>query len=380
MTTKKALMLASVASMIDQFNIPNIRLLQSLGYKVDTAADFTMPGTITAERVEDLKRRLGEMNVGVFDVPIPRSLSPRAIRTAYKEVRRILEDGHYDLIHCHSPIGGAICRLAARTERRKGTRVIYTAHGFHFYSGAPLKNWLVYYPVEKILSRCTDVLITINREDFTRAQKSFRAGKTVYVPGIGVDADKIAEAKADGEIRRSNSIADEDTMLLSVGELNDNKNHETAIRAIALLPDRFKYVIVGKGEKLEELRTLSEELGIADRVRFVGFKNNVYEYYKSADAFVFPSYREGLSAALMEAMAAGLPVACSRIRGNTDLIDEGKGGFMFDPSDREAIAESIRALFREDRGKMGRYNAEKIASSFSIRKVREEMERIYRSI
>ena len=360
MTTKKALMLASVASMIDQFNIPNIRLLQSLGYKVDTAADFTMPGTITAERVEDLKRRLGEMNVGVFDVPIPRSLSPRAIRTAYKEVRRILEDGHYDLIHCHSPIGGAICRLAARTERRKGTRVIYTAHGFHFYSGAPLKNWLVYYPVEKILSRCTDVLITINREDFTRAQKSFRAGKTVYVPGIGVDADKIAEAKADGEIRRSNSIA--------------------AIRAIALLPDRFKYVIVGKGDKLEELRTLSEELGIADRVRFVGFKNNVYEYYKSADAFVFPSYREGLSAALMEAMAAGLPVACSRIRGNTDLIDEGKGGFMFDPSDREAIAESIRALFREDRGKMGRYNAEKIASSFSIRKVREEMERIYRSI
>lgn len=369
-------MLSSVASMIDQFNIPNIRLLQSLGYQVDVAADFTDPGTITAERAKDLARRLEEMEVKVFDIAIPRSLSPQAVRSAYGKVRKLLAETHYDLIHCHSPIGGAICRFAAAGERKRGTKVIYTAHGFHFYSGAPLKNWIVYYPIEKALSRCTDVLITINREDYARAKKSFHAGKTLYVPGIGVDTEKIEAGKADGEIRRSCSIKDGEIMLLSVGELNDNKNHETAVRALSLLPDRFRYVVVGKGEKTEALQTLARELGVGERVRFVGFRNNVCDYYKSADAFVFPSYREGLPVALMEAMAAGLPVVCSRIRGNTDLIDEGKGGFLFAPSDSDELAESIRRLFREDREKMGRYNREKI-TSFSSRKVQEEMKKIY---
>ncbi len=379
MSGKKALVLASVASMIDQFNIPNIRLLQSLGYKVDTCADFTNPGTITAERAEQLKRRLGEMNVGIFDVAIPRTLSPRAIRSAYSHVRKLIADGGYDLIHCHSPIGGAICRLAARDARKRGTRVIYTAHGFHFYSGAPLKNWLLFYPVEKYLSRCTDVLITINREDYARAKERFHAKQTVYVPGIGVDIDKIDSAHFDGELRKSCSVLPGEIMLLSVGELNNNKNHDTAIKAIALLPERFKYVIVGKGEKEAALRALCAELGMEDRVTFAGFRDDVHSFCKSADAFVFPSYREGLSLSLMEAMAAGLPVVCSRIRGNTDLIDEGKGGFLSDPSDCKAFAESILALFREDRVKIGRYNREKIFS-FSIQRVLEEMKKIYGSI
>ena len=379
MAEKRALMLASVASMIDQFNIPNIKLLQALGYRVDVVADFTNPGTITAERSKALKSRLSEMNAQVYDIAIPRSLSPRAILMAYKKVRKLVSEKQYDLIHCHSPIGGAICRLAARKERKKGTRVIYTAHGFHFYTGAPLKNWLIFYPIEKWLSRYTDELITINKEDFERAIKHFHAKKTVCVHGIGIDIDKVAAAKADGEIRRSCSIGEEDIMLLSVGELNDNKNHETALKALSALPKRYKYVIVGKGEKRDALRALAEELKIEDRVSLVGFQNNVLEYYKSADAFIFPSYREGLSVALMEAMAAGLPVVCSRIRGNTDLIEEKKGGFLFVPSDWKSLAEGIQQVFREDREKMGSFNREKIAL-FSIQTVAEEMKRIYETI
>ena len=155
---KRALQLASVASMIDQFNIPNIEILQSLGYKVDVVADFTNPGTITVERSENLKKRLAEMNVTVFDIAIPRSLNPRAISSAYKQVKELLEKEEYNLLHCHSPIGGVIARQAAKGLRRSGLKVIYTAHGFHFYDGAPIKNWLVFYPIETLqpLHRCSN--------------------------------------------------------------------------------------------------------------------------------------------------------------------------------------------------------------------------------
>ena len=167
--TKKAVQLASVASMIDQFNIPNIQILQSLGYQVDVVANFTNPGTITVERSENLKKRLAEMNVRVFDIAIPRTLNPGAISNAYKQVKNLLEKEEYKLLHCHSPIGGVIARQAAKGLRKSGIEVIYTAHGFHFYNGAPLKNWLLFYPIEKHYSRYTDVLITINMEDYKRA-------------------------------------------------------------------------------------------------------------------------------------------------------------------------------------------------------------------
>ena len=155
--TKKVLQLASVASMIDQFNLPNIQVLQSLGYSVDVVANFTNPGTITQKRAEELKKRLLNMNVRVYDIAIPRSLNLKAVLSAYKKVKELIMREEYKLVHCHSPIGGVICRQAAKKARKKGTKVIYTAHGFHFYDGAPLKNWLIYYPIEKYFSRYTDV-------------------------------------------------------------------------------------------------------------------------------------------------------------------------------------------------------------------------------
>lgn len=127
MTEDKALVLASVASMIDQFNISNIHILQSLGYKVDVVADFKNPGTITSERAENLKTSLINMDVRVIDIAIPRSLSLSAVLSAYEEVKKLIKAEQYDLIHCHSPIGGAICRLAARVGKKNGTKVIYTA-------------------------------------------------------------------------------------------------------------------------------------------------------------------------------------------------------------------------------------------------------------
>ena len=261
-------MLASVASMIDQFNMPNIRLLQSLGYHVDVVADYKNPGNISEERAAGLIKRLETHNAHAIDIAVPRSLNPRSVISAYRKVRELIVTEQYDLIHCHSPIGGAITRLAARNERKKGTRVIYTAHGFHFYTGAPLKNWLVFYPIEKWLSRYTDVLITINREDYQRAVAKFKARKTVYIPGIGVDTGKFGTGKHGDKIRKELGLNESSIMLLSVGELNDNKNHETVIRALGdmktkgELPNELYYFIVGKGSKEEELKYLINQCGL----------------------------------------------------------------------------------------------------------------------
>lgn len=368
---KKALQLASVASMIDQFTIPNIKILQSLGYQVDVVADFTNPGTITNERALDLRNRLKEIHVNVFDIAIPRSLNPNAIYSSYKAVRQLIKQEQYKIIHCHSPIGGAICRLAAKSERKNKCKVIYTAHGFHFYSGAPIKNWMVYYPIEKILSRYTDVLITINKDDYKLAKNKFNSLHTMYVPGIGVDIQKFTRLEIGrGKIRTELGIHDDQIMLLSVGELNVNKNHINVIRALKNL-NNIVYVIVGKGDLHDELAQEADKYSID--LRLVGYRTDVVDFYSAADVFVLPSIREGLNVSLMEAMSSGLAATCGRIRGNIDLIKEP----LFSPEKvdeiRKAVIEAI-----EHKEKLGSINKEKI-KNFSTEIVNKKMINIYKN-
>lgn len=372
---KKALMLASVASMIDQFNIPNIKILLSLGYIVDVVADYTNPGNISKERSEDLIKRLKEMGANPIDIPVPRSINPRVVIKAYKQVKKLISTEHYNLIHCHSPIGGAITRIAAKAERKNGCKVIYTAHGFHFYKGAPLKNWLIFYPIEKSLSKYTDILITINKEDYERATKKFKAKQTVYVPGIGVDIEKFNSSRSGNKIRKEFGLNDTDLLFLSVGELNDNKNHEVVIKALSKMEEKPYYIIVGKGDKKDYLQSLVNELGLQDNVIFAGFRQNVVDFYDAADVFIFPSFREGLSVALMEAMASGLPVVCGKIRGNTDLIDA-EGGFFFDPHSVNSVVESIKNELNADRTVQANFNKKKI-QQFSLDSVNKHMLSIY---
>ena len=350
MAEKKALMLASVASMIDQFNIPNIRILQSLGYRVDVAADFTAPGTITAERAEELRKRLKESGVSVKNIGIPRSLHPKKLFRAYHKVKRLVMTEHYDLIHCHSPIGGVVCRMAAIRERRRGTRVIYTAHGFHFYKGAPLKNWLLYYPVEKLFSRWTDVLITINREDYKRAKKKFFAKKTVYVPGVGIDLKRFGHRRKESS-REKLGISKNATVLLSVGELNENKNHASVIRALAEIPQvregRILYFIVGCGKLREALQELNDTLGLSKQIVLTGYRSDIAEFYDAADLYVLPSVRNG--------------------------------GELFDAADVRDIREKLKRLLSEPKDRladMGSYNRRKIAS-FDMETVGLAMEKAY---
>lgn len=376
---KKVLVLASVASMIDQFNMPFIKLLKEMGYKVDVACNFKQGNTCTDEKVNQFQEKLSLMGVDYFQIDFARDIAHmRQNIRAYKQVKELLLEKDYVFIHCHSPIGGAFGRL---TGHKTKTKVIYTAHGFHFYKGAPLKNWLLYYPVEKLCSRWTDVLITINKEDYALACKKMKARRVEYVPGVGIDFAKFKNTVVDKqEKRRKIGVPDDAFVLLSVGELNANKNHEVVIRAIAQIkhPD-IHYAIAGRGDKHDYLINLANELGIAEQLHLLGYRNDVAELYKMVDAYVHPSFREGLPVSIMEAMVSGLPVICSKIRGNVDLIDEnGKNGFVCEFNDSKSFANAISNLYKdfELRLKMGTLNENK-AKSFDIELINQLMKNIY---
>ena len=235
----------------------------------------------------------------------------------------------YNLIHCHSPIGGMVCRLANRLSKSyKRTRMIYTAHGFHFFRGAPVLNWLLYYPVEWFCARFTDVLITINKEDYLLAQRLplKKGGVTKFVPGVGIDLERIGQyPKMREELCRDCGISEDTVLVLSVGELNDNKNHRVVVESMPDLPSNVHYLICGQGANAQKLQEQAETLCCGDRLHILGYRNDVVSVMKSCDLFVLPSKREGLSVALMEAMACGLPCYAGNIRGNVDLLDQPGG-------------------------------------------------------
>ena len=379
----KALMVASVASMIDQFNRENISLLQTMGYEVDVACNFEVGNTSSEERVKRFRQELQKQEVGTFQLPIPRKiLAFSDMIQAYKQLKKMVEEKQYTLVHCHSPIGSVIARLACRKQRKKGLKLIYTAHGFHFFTGAPKKNWLIYYPIEKICARYTDILITICSEDYQRARKKKLGKNIVYSPGVGIDVDKVKKIDKKADKRQMLGIREKDILVLSVGELNQNKNHETIVRALKQLNRTdVHYVICGQGDKKEELERMAKQFGMEERLHLLGFRTDALEWMKVADLFAFPSYREGLPVSLMEAMAAGLPVVCSKIRGNVDLIKDGEGGYMCEPMDVASFAENLSRLIKdaEQRKCMGEKNQITV-QQFDKSRVSEVMKKVYGAV
>lgn len=369
---KKVLFVATVVKLhIMVFHIPYLEWFKKNGYEVH----------VVARNDYDNKEECIIPFCDKFhDLPFERSPIRKNNLQVYKDLKNIIDTEQYEIIHCHTPMGGAIGRLAARSTREKGTKVIYTAHGFHFFKGAPLVNWLAYYPAERWLSRYTDVLITINKEDYESAKK-FKADRIEYVPGVGIDTDKFKSIEVNRtEKRELIGISEDDFMIISVGELNKNKNHQVILRTIAKLRnEKIKYVLCGQGPLATELRKLSNELGIENQVKFLGFRKDIAELMSVADLFAFPSYREGLSLSLMEAMASGMPVVCSKIRGNTDLIEDGKGGYLIDDSDELRYAQYVELLFDNEniRSRMKEVNLNKI-DEYNVRNVMEKYKNIIR--
>ncbi len=380
---KNALIIASVASMIDQFNMSNIRILQELGYQVDVACNYIEGSTCTKERIADLKRKLKRWGVDCFQVDFARSVTNfKQNKRAYQQLKVLAKKKDYSLVHCHAPISGALGRVVFQKERKRGTSVIYTAHGFHFFQGAPLKNWMLYYPVEKFLSRWTDCLITINKEDYWRAKKKFHAKRTEYVPGVGVDLRKIAETKIDKKKKREELGISEDTFLiLSVGELSKRKNHKLVLQALCNLKDKnICYIICGQGALENKLKEFVLNHGLEKKVQFLGYRSDVLELYKSADLFAFPSLQEGLPVALMEAMASGVPCIASNIRGNRDLLEGEIKRNLIRSGQPEHWEKHILYCIHHTKEEIQRARKyQKRMEVFSIKKIEARMKEIYQS-
>lgn len=364
---RKVLFVATVLRMhVLVFHLPYMKWFQEQGYEVHLCCRNDTPDPdITVPYCD----KWMELN-------FERSPFSKANISVYRELKEIIDREDYALIHCNTPVGGVLGRLCARAARKKGTRVVYTAHGFHFFDGAPLQNWLLFYPVERFLSRYTDLLITMNGEDDRRA-KRFHARKTAMVNGVGVDLSRF-EAEVDRNAVRSElGIPQDAYVLISVGEHSARKNHETVVRAIALL-ENVHVLFCGVGDREEALKTLARELGVRERTHFLGFRQDVPRLLMASDVFVFPSLQEGLPVSQMEAMAAGLPCVVSDVRGNADLIQNGEGGFLRKPYDHAGFAEDI-ALLLEDpalRESMAERNRS-IMKNYSLDAVIGQMSELY---
>ncbi|MCT4781654.1 MULTISPECIES: glycosyltransferase family 4 protein [Exiguobacterium] len=375
---KRMLMVASVVSMIESFNRDNIRLLQEMGYDVHVATNFEWGSMYSNEKIENIRRDLTRQGVTLFQIDFERDIKKMNGHVrAYQQLKTIMTKQRYDFIHCHSPIGGVIGRLVSRQTH---TPCMYTAHGFHFFKGSPSLNWMLYYPIERTLARFTDTIITINEEDYERAQ-SFKTSHTYRIPGIGVDTKRIEAVTIDRQAKRRALGVDTDTdfVLLSVGELNENKNHETIIRAIAALQEpTLRYWIAGTGNYRAQLEHLIRELGLSGQVQLLGYRDDVIEVMKAADCFVFPSKREGLGMAALEAMAAGLPLITSNVHGINDYSIEGVTGYKRAPIDILGFAKAIRTMQRDFdlSHQMGLHNSE-VVKAFDVNRSKEEMRRIY---
>lgn len=351
----KRLLLTCTDLMAIQFLVPHVKYLSENGFSVELACSDV------GGRLEELKAVLDGV-APVHSVRLVRSPFSPGNRKGYGDLKRIVEGSWWDVIWTNEPVMGVMTRFAAKKARKQGAKVVYMVHGFHFYKGAPLRNWLLYYPVEKCCSRLCDMIVTINQEDYERA-KTFHASNVEKIPGVGVNLDRFCPNNdARSEWRKKLGLSDSDTALLTVGELHKGKNQQTAIRAIAQMKDsHIQYFLCGKGENEERLRSLAQKCGVEDHVHFLGYRRDVAEIMCACDIFVFLSLREGLSKALMEAMASGMAVVCSDIRGNTDLVDDGFGGFVV-PNDADSVSKAVKALISDKAlcESMGRHNMQKV--------------------
>ena len=372
---KKKILVTSTDLMMIQFLVPHVIHLSQNGYEVDIACSNV------GGRMQDVRDALKDVVKNIHVVRLVRSPASVKNLQGYRDMAAVFSKNYYDIVWTNEPVMGVATRLAANKAREKGTKVLYMTHGFHFFDGAPKANWMIYYPVEKFMSRMTDRIVTINHEDYERAKK-FHAKDVKYVHGIGVNTDRIQTNELHTDIRKELNLPETTMLLLSAGELNPNKNHQVIIQALSLLQDEaVHYIICGKGALLDQLQELAKEKGIAGQVHFLGYRKDVVEICAQADVFAFPSHREGLGLAPLEAMYSGLPLITSAIRGPKDFMEDGKTGFMCEPDDAEAFMQAIKQLKLnpEFRKQCGLYNKD-VVTPFLLENVKKEIFEIINSI
>lgn len=367
---KKVLFVATVVKgHIDVFHIPFLKMFKENGWET------TVISKNNYENPDDC-------NIPYCDnfINLPFERNPIHINNihSYFKLKKIIKKENFDLIHCHTPVGGVITRIAARKSRTiNNTQVLYTAHGFHFFKGAPIKNWLIYYPVEKFLSMVTDTLITINNEDFEIAKNKFYMKNLKLVPGVGIEINKFKQYSVGNSDDKK-----EDFILTCIGELNSNKNQEFVIRVMKPLSEQIsnvKLLLVGEGNERKRLESLCSKLEIEDRVSFLGYRKDIPKLLRKTDLLLSVSKREGLPVNVMEAMASGKPIIASNCRGNSDLVQNDVNGYLINDYNIDDYVEKIiKILTDEELYSRFSENSNEIINSFSREIINLKMKEVYK--
>ena len=370
----RRILVTSTDLMMVQFLLPHIRNLSENGYEVEIACSEV------GGRMKEVRDKIEDCVKEIHLVKLHRSPVALDNFKGFYQMKTIIDDGKYDIIWTNEPVMGVVTRLAAKRARKNGTKVLYMVHGFHFYTGAPKMNWMIYYPIEKLMASKADVICTVNQEDYARA-KSFQVKDVKYIHGIGINTTRLTLGEKKNDIRAELGLEQDDFVVLSIGELNDNKNQRVIIEAIAMLRDsKIHYVLCGKGDQLESLKKLVTEKRLNQNIHFLGYRKDVVDICSQADVYVMPSKREGLPVASLEAMYCGLPLVTSNIRGLIDVMENGISGYMYEPGDVKGFAEGIKKLKEnsEIREKMGIHNKENV-KPYCIEETKKELLKLIES-
>ena len=359
----KVLFVATVTSHINAFHIPYLKWFKDQGYEVHVASYGN-------EKIEYCDKH--------FNIPFKRFPFKRDNIKAYKQLKKIIEDNEYKIIHCHTPVGGVLARLAARKAIKNGTKVIYTAHGFHFFKGAPLINWIIYYPTEKLMAHYTDCIITINNEDYERAKRKLKAKEIEYVHGVGVDDKKFSRDnmsdKEKEELRKKLNIGENDFVIIYPAELSDRKNQGMLIKAVKLidekLREKIKILLPGKDSKNGYYQQMVKDLGLENQILFLGFRNDINRLIQISNLAVSTSKQEGLPVNIIEDMFMKIPIIATDCRGNRDLIKN-----CIAINDERELAKGIELAMKKPQ-KFVDYNIE----PNKLENVIKEMEKIFKKM
>lgn len=376
----KALLLAAMGSVHRQHNKANIKALKEIGAIIYLAANF---GTDTPREknntqfvaeckrdginIIDIPFRRGGFITNIFQIPV---------------LNKFLKREKFDIVHVHTETGGFMLRLSCLIQSKCNTKFVYTPHGMSFWKGSSLKSQLVYRPLERWICSAMDMNLGMNMEEVENLEQ-WNKRTAHYVHGVGLDVARMQNpVRSREQMREEFGLTESDKFIASIGELDDNKNHITVIKALATLGRKdFKYVVCGVGPNKDMLLAEAEHMGLKENVILAGYRSDIPDVLNAADIFVFPSFHEGMPVSALEAMACGLPIICSEIRGNVDIIREGDNGYLFQPSDVETLARKLEYLLddAEKRKIMGLKNKENV-KDFSLESVTEELKRIYKSV
>lgn len=366
---KKVLFTATVDSHILHFHMPHIQWFKEQGYEVHVASNG-------ATRLPGVDQK--------FNVPFERQPLKMNSWEAYKVLKVLLDNNQYDIVHCHTPMGAVLTRFAAKNLRKEGTKVLYTAHGFHFFKGAPLQNWIIYYPIEKLLASFTDCLITMNGEDFQAAQdRKFKATEIKFVHGVGVDLERFQPPteKQKQVLRQEYGFQQDDFVMIYVAELSPRKNQMMLIEVMKNLKEEFpqvKLLLVGKGDLHDQYQNEIHQSGLSEHIHLLGYRRDVDKLMRLSDIAVSSSRQEGLPVNVMEAMATGLPLVVTACRGNRDLVMQNINGYVTEIDDVPVFTERIKTLTTNEllKKRFGKRSIQ-LMEAYSLQAVMDELDVIY---